>query len=488
MNDQTIKEVVEDLSSSLIGRTWGKVFQLSRTSIAVDFRAGSGQYLLVSVEPNASRLHFIKRTVRELEKASITPSPSVLSLRKRLGSARLTSISKDEGDRVVRFGFESEDAVGNIERTTLIAQLTGRTANLFILDSDGRILERFRSASGEGQQIGELYLTPVASQPTPATAAHKTPVERGQYKSISEALDAYHLERERKQAFDRRATAAMAKLKQEIAKREKLARNLAQDLETHGDAEEHKKFGDLLLANIATADRVGSIVRLTDFYADGAPTIAIEVDEGRSLQQEAARRFALYGKARRASREVAERIEKNVRELAELEAKRTRLVDIVARRDDSALEEFIGPPDAKSRGAERKGARREPKVEKISGVRRYLSTDGYEVLVGRGPRENDHLTFRIARSNDTWLHTADYPGSHVVIRNHLRDRDVPHRTLIEAAQLAAQFSQARKDAKVAVNYTERKYVSKIKGGAPGLVRLSSFRTLMVEPREVLERL
>src|SRR5439155_739870 len=81
--------------------------------------------------------------------------------------------------------------------------------------------------------------------------------------------------------------------------------------------------------------------------------------------------------------------------------------------------------------------------KKIPGVRRYVSSDGFEILVGRTSRDNDHLTFKVARPNDLWLHAADYGGSHVVVRNSTR-KDVPHRPIIEAAQLAAQFSQARK--------------------------------------------
>ncbi|MDQ3586567.1 MAG: NFACT RNA binding domain-containing protein, partial [Acidobacteriota bacterium] len=105
----------------------------------------------------------------------------------------------------------------------------------------------------------------------------------------------------------------------------------------------------------------------------------------------------------------------------------------------------------------------------------------------RGAKDNDQLTFRVARPHDTWLHAADYPGSHVIVRNHARTSDIPHRTIIEAAQLAAHFSQAKRDAKVAVNYTQRKFIQKPKGAAPGLVRLSSFRTLLVEPRIGVER-
>ena len=120
-------------------------------------------------------------------------------------------------------------------------------------------------------------------------------------------------------------------------------------------------------------------------------------------------------------------------------------------------------------------------------MRRYLSTDGYEVLVGRAARDNDNLTFRVAQPNDLWMHAGDYPGSHVVVRNPTR-KEVPHRTLIEAAQLAGRFSQASDDAKVVVHYTERKFVSKPKRAAPGLVRLSRFKSITVEPKEGVARL
>jgi predicted ribosome quality control (RQC) complex YloA/Tae2 family protein len=90
------------------------------------------------------------------------------------------------------------------------------------------------------------------------------------------------------------------------------------------------------------------------------------------------------------------------------------------------------------------------------------------------------LTFRIARSLDTWLHAADFPGSHVVIHNPNR-KPIPDRTLLEAAQLAAFYSNARKLGKAAVNYTQKKYVNKPRRAAPGLVSLASFKTILVEP-------
>ena len=117
----------------------------------------------------------------------------------------------------------------------------------------------------------------------------------------------------------------------------------------------------------------------------------------------------------------------------------------------------------------------------FSGARQFRSTDGFDILVGKRATDNDHLTFRVAGPNDLWLHAADYPGSHVVVRNPNR-KEIPQRTLLEAAQLAAFYSSGKSQPKAAVNYTQRKYVHKPRRSAPGLVNLASFKTVLVEPK------
>ncbi|HVF57143.1 MAG TPA: NFACT family protein [Pyrinomonadaceae bacterium] len=495
MNDRTIREIIEELARALRGHAFGKVFQLTRASLALDFRTGDGRYLFIAAEPNQPRLYLIARTVRELEKASIGPSAFALALRKTLSGAILTSITKDENDRIVRFSFSGHDAIGEEHAHTLVAQLTGRTSNIFLLNEHGRITDALRPSRGGGQEVGDVYEPPAAIVPSRVSApvaSKETPLERGNFKSLSEAADDYYGRLEKLRAFDARAAAFSAQLRQDVEKRRKLRKNLERDLAAHGDADEHKRAGDLLLANLSTAERRGGVVRLRDFYAEGEPFIELEVDENKSLQEEAAARFARYTKAKRAAQEIAQRLETVKQELAALEERRAALEAIIEERDEAALESF-GDKARAGGGAARKKTGPRARLSKketeaiVPGARRYRSTDGYEILVGRGARDNDHLTFKVARSQDVWLHAADYPGSHVIVRNQRRGEDVPHRTVIEAAQLAAHFSHARKDSKVSVNYTQRKFVSKPKGAAPGLVRLSSFRTLLVEPRESVER-
>jgi predicted ribosome quality control (RQC) complex YloA/Tae2 family protein len=498
VDERTIKEVVEELRSELTGRFWGKVFQPSRDALAVDFHLSGGRYLLLSAEPERLRLHLIARKLRELEKSSLPSTPFSLALRKWLGGATLTDISKAEGERVVLLRFRAHDEAGRERRPALVAQLTGRSANLLLLDDEGRVVDTLRPARGAGQTAGEPYAPPArhdaaahARRPDASPEAAHTPRPG---LSLSETLDEFYSAQERERAFDARASALDARLRQEADKRRKLLRNLREDLARHGDADAQRRAGELLLANLTTAERTGARVRLTDYYAEGAPTIELEIDEHRSLQEEAAHLFSRYAKAKRAAEEVARRIDGVGAELSALEARRAALAGVVAGRDAAALEEFEGESGGR-RGASAPAGQKQQRAkagkkkdEGVAGVRRFRSTDGYEILVGRGARDNDHLTFRVARSHDLWLHAADYPGSHVVVRTHKKADDIPQRTVIEAAQLAAHFSRAGRDSKVAVHYTERKFVSKIKGGAPGLVRLASFRTIMVEPRADLERI
>jgi predicted ribosome quality control (RQC) complex YloA/Tae2 family protein len=481
VNDQTIKAIVEEIAPLLTGRTMGKVFQLSRVRLAIDFRVHDGRYLFISVEPAQPGIYMIERRVRDLEKQSLAPSPFVLVLRKHLGSAMLSSLTKDEADRIVRFSFDARDEIGNRYARTLVAQLTGKAANLLLLDERDYIIDALRTPHGEGQQIGERYQPPPSTRidNLPAT----TPLERGQFNTLSEAADNYYRQLESERAFAARAANARARLRKEIAQREKLRHHLIDDLTAHGDAAEHKRIGDLLLANIGSAERHGRVVKLTDYYADDAPLIELEVDENSTLQEEAARSFARYTKAKRAAQEIALRLTTIENELKTLSEKQRELEAIITARDEATLENFSG--GAKTEARRNKSQKKS--VTDVPGARRYRSSDGYEILVGRAARDNDHLTFRVARPYDLWLHAADYPGSHVIVRNPTR-ADIPHRTIIEAAQLAAAFSQAKRDSKVDVHYTQRKFLSKPKGAAPGLVRMSSFRTITVEPRESVERI
>ena len=476
MDDLLIEKIVDELRGKLIGRFLGKIFQLGPLSLAIDFGIKGGEYLYISVEPSSPRFYLIKRRLKELEKETI-PSGSFLQLlRARLGSARIVDIKKASDDRVVRLSFQAQDAVITSQEWQLVVQLTGRAANLLLLDEHNVIVETFRPPKGKGPNAGETY------QPPPHTKIrHRQFPALLDDKSPSASAEAHFREIDSANLFDTRANRLRGRLQQKLKQKQKLLSNLQNDLASHGDPEAHKRIGDLLLANIGTATRRGTTVEISDYYSEGAPSLSIELDENTTLQEEAARRFKLYTKAKRAREEIVDRLALLDTELLNLEEEQKELEDIISARNEAALI-ALDPETAAAPTNIRKRA--EP--ARLPGVRHYVSTDGYEILVGRAARDNDNLTFRIARPNDLWLHAADYPGSHVVVRNPTR-KEIPQRTMIEAAQLAGKFSQASDDTKVVIHYTPRKFLSKPKGAAPGLVRMSSFKSITVEPREGVVR-
>ena len=477
MHEETLKEVVAELQPLLVGRFFGKIYQLSDVSLAIDFGLKRDGYLFISIEPNAPRLYLIKRAGRELEKGSAALSFFAQAMRATLAGGNLVSIIKDEDERIVRLSLMVTDDLGDSRQRELVGQLTGRSANLFLLDDKGAITHALRAPKGDGQQVGDLYRSPPRQT---KAVVEEMRISRGNFPTMSEAIDEHYRGLEAHQAFESRAARLIAKSRKDIAKQSKLKANLEKDLRDHGSPEEHKRLGDLLLANISNAERVGDKVRLKDYYADDAPIIEMDLDANTSLSEAASDAFGRYSKSKRAIEQLGSRLVQIEQHLTELEEKQTRLVEAIAARDEATLKDFEAPKEKKSIVQKKTPGG-------LPGMRRYLSSDGYEVVIGRTARDNDKLTFREARPNDLWLHAGDYPGSHVIVRNSSR-KEIPHRTIVEAAQLAAKFSQASKDAKVNIHYTQRKFLSKPKGGAPGLVRLSKFRSITVEPAENIERM
>ena len=474
MNEKTLQKISAELASELTGQKFGKIFILSRFRLAVDFRLDDSKYLYISVEPTQPRVYLIKRRLRDLEKNTKNPSPFISHLRSKLSNAFLEKVEKIENERILKFEFAAKNDVGQIENYSLVVQLTGRSSNLFLLDASEFILDTLRENSGEGQEIANKYQPPTRSGERRETF-DVFPI--GSFPTLSEALDEHFREIEAENIFRSKANSAKSKLKKEISKRKRLVKNLNGDLKHHGDAESWKRFGDLLLANAATAKRKGDKISVIDYFDETIPTVEIEIDENDSITEAAEKFFKKYTKARNAKEEISKRLEEVNAELEKFRLQNEELDQAIAAKDFEFVEKIAGKEKKKAKSKRKSG-------KDFTGAREFTSSDGFEILVGKRSKDNDYLTFRVANSLDLWLHAADYPGSHVVVKNPNRV-EIPQKTLLEAAELAAFYSKAKEQTKVAVHYTQKKFVNKPKGAIPGLVSLASFKTILVEPK-VLE--
>lgn len=264
------------------------------------------------------------------------------------------------------------------------------------------------------------------------------------------------------------------RLRRRLARAERARDRLTAELAGAADeAAALRRRADLLLSRLDVVGRGESVVELDDF--DGG-RVRIELDPSLSPVENA---NALYAEARKRER-ASERLPALIQRA---EADVARLAELLARAeagtaDPAEVEAAAGEP-----AEERKGR---PSEEPPLPYRRYRTSGGLEVRVGRGSRANDALTFHHSSPNDIWLHARDVAGAHVVLRWGDADSNPPARDLTEAAVLAALHSRARTSGTVAVDWTRRKYVRKPRKAPPGLVIPERGRTLFVEPDPALE--
>ncbi|MBR5809581.1 MAG: DUF814 domain-containing protein, partial [Clostridia bacterium] len=128
-----------------------------------------------------------------------------------------------------------------------------------------------------------------------------------------------------------------------------------------------------------------------------------------------------------------------------------------------------------------KSSKKETKKE--SKPMHFISSDGFDIYVGKNNTQNDYLTLKFANSQDMWFHTKQIHGSHTVIKLGI-DKEVPKTTMMEAAKLAAYYSKARESSQVPVDYTQVRNVKKPNGAKPGMVIYDNYNTVYVHPENM----
>jgi len=269
--------------------------------------------------------------------------------------------------------------------------------------------------------------------------------------------------------------------------RKKLRRRLeaiAEDLAKIERADEWQAQGTLLVTHQYLVQRGATSVMIDDWSSGEATPVTITLDPSKSAQHNA---DALFHRARRMKkgRAVAEeRRAATERALAQLDAI---IDDARSAEDDAALEVIESRARASGVKVSKLGTKKRAEIEERSPFHTIASGDR-KILVGRGAKDNDALTTKHARPHDLWLHAKGWTGAHVIVPLE-KNESCPSELLIDAAHLAAHFSDARGESVVEIQYTPRKYVRKPKGSAPGAVVVDREKVLVlrVDPVRV-ERL
>ena len=542
-----------------------KIYQPSRDTLIFGLRGRQGrEKLLIAANPTAPRLHL---TAASPENPA-EPPMFCMFLRKHLLGARLSEITQISMERWAAFTFDCTDEMGYPIQKKLIAELMGRTCNVYLLGPDGRILDCLRrigldesarpalpglhyqcpspiekknprelgredylkilSAPGADELSQRLMdclggLSPLVTREAALFACgetdarlegrdleavaeklhlffkeqleHPAPwyyaapdgamkqfafcpiLEYGdcaQGESFSALLDRFYTLRDRRDAMRQKSQALRKTVSNQVSRLRRKMALQEKELTATYDRERLRQLGDILTANIHRIQKGQTNVTCQDFYDENMADVEIPLSPMLSPQQNAAKFYKDYTRMKNAQKELTHQLALGKDECQYLES----VLEELNRAQSEAELEEIRQELAQGGYVRQETAKRKIKQGKLPPMR-FESTDGFPIYVGRNNRQNDELTFKLARKDDIWCHASKVHGSHVVIS--CGGKQPPDDTVTQAAQLAAYYSETGSGQNIPVDVTPVRQVKKAGTGKPGMVIYHTYRTAIVNP-------
>jgi predicted ribosome quality control (RQC) complex YloA/Tae2 family protein len=499
LTSEEVAALVAESSSVLEVARVDNVHQCDEHTVVLTLRSRTAGklFLLFSTRPRFCRFHLVPQRAVSLP----SPPPFCETARKLLKGTVLKSLRQVSGDRVVEVVFSRKSPSAMPDSVCLVLEMIGLRGQLVLVRSDRTLLATlhpFRRGSHD-IPLGERYCFP---EPRPQSAALKS-LSGSPWRYLESAQDASQVESapaplhfafarhyaslEADAIFRARKEALTVAIRRASARRRGAVQKIRGDLEKAEGSDAYRQSGELLKGAFGQLRRGMSVIELENYFEAahvGSNKVRIELDPALGPQQNIERYFKRYRKSRRALPFLRER-------LAKVEVELGALDEVAVELDSVESVAAVVELEERARGLYGKPRRTKPKGSSVTvsrGPRRFVSQDGYEILVGRNAKQNDELTLRMGRGNDLFFHVSGKPGAHVLVRTAEgpAGQAVPLATLLDAAQLSLYYSlpeQSRgalqRGASATVDYAPLKHVKKPKGAKPGLVHVASRKTLRV---------
>lgn len=236
--------------------------------------------------------------------------------------------------------------------------------------------------------------------------------------------------------------------------------------------DKYKIYGELITAfGYGLEPNATSLVAQN--YYDDNKDVTIPLDKDLTPMENAKKYYDKYNKLKRTAEALETIIIETKEEISHLESIMNAL-DIAVTEDDlkEIKEELIQAGYIRRKSSDKKS-------KYVSKPFHYISSDGYDIYVGKNNIQNEELTFKVANGGDWWFHSKTFPGSHVIVKTN--GDELPDRTFEEAARLAAYYSKGREQDKVEIDYIQRKHIKKVAGSKPGFVIYHTNYSMAISP-------
>jgi predicted ribosome quality control (RQC) complex YloA/Tae2 family protein len=467
--EQIVSEINRDISDGFVQH----IQQPDEHSIILTVRIPSlTKKLFISAKEHFSRIHFLDEKTRIESFPSGNLLPFAAKLRKEIQGLKISRIRCLFGDRVAAIEFFRREQEPQF---SLIFECSGHHPNIFLTDEENTIiflLKKSRSFKRD-LRIGRRYQKPIPRTENVVSSSRFADSRT----SISSQIQSFYEKIEENRTVELKITGLKKTLKHLLEHEKNKMEKIKMDLKNAGEADKIKNSAEIL------KDHLNDIsCGAKEFIHEG---LHILLDPKISPSENMKNLFERYKKLKGAVPMIENRLNRcretvaaveNLTDQAENLQKNPDLIPEMERKLKD-LFHFIFPHDASG----------DKKPERKC-YREFRGRDGTRILAGREGRDNENLTFRIARGNDLFFHATNRAGSHVILITE-KGKDPSFEAIYDAAVLAAYFSKARGESKVEVTYTECKYVKKARSREksrivkPGSVIIQCSRTIMVNMDE-----
>lgn len=536
--DGIVLQAITNELQEILPAKINKIQQLSDTELLFQLRFKDGnKKLLLSLHSVYNRINITNQSYTTLD----APQGFVMLLRKQLDGGIIRSLTQIGLDRILHMEIEARNELGDIHHKHIYIELMGKYANLVFVDEDGVILDAlkrippfennkrtihpgakyqlptphinkqdpfqnpsidfntslvkqlhgfspllaseveyriqngaaFTDIMNELKQSKMIYI----SEQEANTQFHIIPLTHLSMPirsyPLMKGLDILYAEKEAKVRIKQQTGDIYKTVKQEYHRNSTKLPKLKESLQEALDCEKYREYGDLLFAYGNSVQRQAKVI-LPSF--ETGTDVTIPLDMRFDIKQNANRYYHKYHKGKRAQDYLQEQIALCEKELRYFEAMKLQLDQANAQDAKEIREELI-------RLHYMKETKRSVRKKKKNQLPHYecFQFDDYKIYVGKNNLQNDYVTWKLAKKQDTWFHAKDYHGAHVIITS-----DQPDEAMIRnAAMLAAWYSEGRYSSSVPINYCLVRQLKKVPGTQGSFVSLSSYKTIYIDPEAKL---
>ncbi len=443
-DSSTLKIWFDENADFLTGARIQKIQQPTRRDFVLFLRKNSEtKKLYININPQFYHICFMDKENEAKRRIEIPAKPPMfcMLLRKYLENAVISKINQPEYERIAEFYIETYNELSEKIYLCLAIELMGKYSNVILYNYDTNLIlgcahNVGEEKSREREMAGGLPYVYPANRPK---VWHKAGFEYG---NINQKIDDYYAQAIYSYNFRKIQENIFQKVNGKLKKNANTLAKLEKQGVSREKADKYRLYGDLIMANLYNCKDFSKSINVFDY--ENNKEITIELDETKTLKDNANRYYKLYNKGKTSYNKFLE-ISKSLNE--ENEYLEQVLYSAETAENTDELEQILSElePDKKIKT-----------VDKSALLPLETEIGGYKVFVGRNNRQNDFIVSKLAKDEDFWFHTKDCAGSHVLLKCENPD----DKLIFECAKLAKQYSKGKNSSKVSVIYTKRKHLKK----------------------------